>query len=255
MRLWGKVVVVTGGAGLLGQSFCRGVAAEGATVVVADRDSSASESVAKQIVDAGGAAWAFALDITDPSSVARLIEAAAARSDVIDAVVNNAYPRNKQYGRRLEDVEFTDFCENLNSHLGGYFLVSQKFAAVFKAQGHGNIINMTSVYATMPPRLELYDGTTLTMPVEYAAIKAGILHLTRYLAQYYKADGIRCNCVSPGGVRDAQPESFQQRYDAHCGRRGMLEPDDLVGALTFLLSDESRYMTGQNLIVDDGFSL
>jgi NAD(P)-dependent dehydrogenase (short-subunit alcohol dehydrogenase family) len=95
----------------------------------------------------------------------------------------------------------------------------------------------------------------MTMPVEYAAIKAGVVHLTRYFAQYYRNDGIRCNALAPGGIRESQPESFITRYDAMCGTKGLLDPTDLVGALTFLLSDSSQFITGQTLVVDDGWSL
>lgn len=95
----------------------------------------------------------------------------------------------------------------------------------------------------------------MTMPVEYAAIKAAIVHLTRYFAQYFKADGIRVNCISPGGILDKQDEKFLREYKSQCGEKGMLDPQDVTGSLLFLLSDASKYMTGQNLIVDDGFSL
>ena len=95
----------------------------------------------------------------------------------------------------------------------------------------------------------------MTMPVEYAAIKAGIIHITRYFAQYYKKQGIRVNAVSPGGIMDQQPEQFLAAYADFCGTKGMLDGTDLFGAIHFLISDASLYMTGQNMVVDDGFSL
>jgi NAD(P)-dependent dehydrogenase (short-subunit alcohol dehydrogenase family) len=95
----------------------------------------------------------------------------------------------------------------------------------------------------------------MTMPVEYAAIKSAIIHITRYFAQYYKANGIRCNTLSPGGIRDRQPDGFLEKYDSYCGEKGMLDAEDIAGSLLFLLSDASRYVTGQNVIVDDGFGL
>ena len=107
----------------------------------------------------------------------------------------------------------------------------------------------------MTPRFEVYDGTAMTMPVEYSAIKAGVVQLTRYFAQYFKGSGIRVNCISPGGILDNQPESFLTAYNSHCASKGMLVPQDVLGALLFLLSDESRFMTGQNIVVDDGYSL
>ena len=254
LPLAGKVVVVTGGAGLLGRAFTAGIVERGGTAIVADIDVARAAEVASALRGAGRAI-PMALDITQVASVTALIDECVSRCGRIDAVVNNAYPRNHAYGRALEDVTYADFCENVGLHAGGYFLVAQRFAVHFASAGGGNIVNMASIYGTLPPRFDVYEGTSMTMPIEYAVIKAGIIQLTRYFAQYYKARGIRVNALSPGGIRDAQPESFLTRYGALAGVKGMLTPTDLVGALAFLLSDESRYMTGQNLVVDDGFSL
>jgi len=107
----------------------------------------------------------------------------------------------------------------------------------------------------MAPRFEVYADTPMTMPVEYAAIKSSIIHLTRYFAQYFKGCGIRCNAISPGGILDRQPESFLEAYKSHCAEKGMLDAGDMCGPLIFLLSDDAKFINGQNLIVDDGFSL
>lgn len=249
--------MVTGGAGTLGQSFVAAIARQGGIAIVAD----VNMHVARQVADTCGAhslsrsVVAAELDITSKDSVCSLIGNLQERFGRIDAVVNNAYPRNKNYGRRLEDVTYEDFCANVDSHLGGYFLVAQQFCLAFKEQGHGNLINMSSIYGSMAPRFEVYEGTPMTMPVEYAAIKSAVVHLTRYFAQYFKGHGIRVNCLSPGGILANQPPDFLASYNAHCASKGMLAPDDIVGTLLFLLSDESRYMTGQNLFVDDGFSI
>lgn len=251
----GKVIVVTGGAGLLGRRFCAAVAEQGGVVIVADVNLAAAETVAEDLVAAGGRAEAAALNITDTDSVDALIASLHARYGHIDAVVNNAYPRNKSWGRKLEEVGYADFCENIGLHLGGYFLVAQKFALYFRANGGGNIVNLASIYGTIAPKFEVYDDTHMTMPVEYAAIKSAVIQLTRYFAQYFKSDGIRCNALSPSGILDKQPEPFLKKYNLHCGAKGMLEPQDMTGTLLFLLSDSSQYMTGQNLIVDDGFCL
>lgn len=250
-----KIIVVTGGAGLLGSEFCRAIAEQGGIAVIADRDQKTAKDLAGKITAAGQRAEPVELDITDAVSVECLIAGLHARYGKIDAVVNNAYPRNKNWGKKLEDVVYEDFCENVNLHLGGYFLVAQKFAKYFSAQGRGNIINMASIYGTVAPRFDIYAETTMTMPVEYAAIKSAVVQLTRYFAQYFKTQGIRCNTLSPGGILDGQAESFVKRYKAHCGNKGMLGTKDLAGALVFLLSDASSHMTGQNLILDDGFSL
>ena len=247
-----KVIVVTGGAGAIGQSFVRGVSSRGAIAIVADINLEAAERLAR---DCTGKSCAAYLDITSKDSVIALISDLMQRYGQIDALVNNAYPRNKNYGKKLEDVTYANFCENVNMHLGGYFLVAQQFCAVFKEQGFGNVINMSSIYGSMTPRFEVYQGTPMTMPVEYAAIKSAIEQLTRYFAQYFKGAGIRVNSLSPGGILARQPIEFLNAYNKHCASKGMLEVNDLLGPLIFLLSDDSRYITGQNIIIDDGYSL
>jgi NAD(P)-dependent dehydrogenase (short-subunit alcohol dehydrogenase family) len=255
LMLRDKVVVVTGGAGLLGRAFCTAIAARGGVAIVADIDSDRAERVAGEIRSSDGQAFASRLDITDCSSVDGLIADVRQRHGRLDAVVNNAYPRHANYGRRLEEVTYADFSASVAAHLGGYFLVSQRFAAHAAAHGGGTIVNIASIYGVLAPRFDLYEGLPMTMPVEYAAIKAAVIQLTRYFAQYFKQDAIRCNAVAPGGIRDGQPELFVRRYEAYCGTKGMLDPADVEGAVVFLLSDASRAITGQVLTVDDGFTL
>lgn len=254
--LHGKIIVITGGAGLLGSQFCSAVAENGGIAIVADQDVAAAKRVADEIsAKHAGHAEAEALDITDKNSVTQLIARLSERHGHIDALVNNAYPRNRNYGRKLEDVAYDDFCENVGLHLGGYFLMAQQFGLLFREKGGGNIVNMASIYGAMAPRFEIYDGTPMTMPVEYSAIKAGVIQLTRYFAKYFMHSGVRVNTLSPGGIIDGQPEKFVNSYNSHCGAKGMLDTSDVVGCLLFLLSDAAHCVNGQNLIVDDGFSL
>ena len=257
MDLKNKIIVITGGAGVIGRCFLQGIAEKGGIAVAADIDFEAAERFAQECngKDGSGVIEVAQLDIRSKKSVCTLISDLQKKYGRIDAVVNNAYPRNRNYGRKLEDVTYEDFCANVDSHLGGYFLVAQQFCLAFKKQGGGNVINMSSIYGTMTPRFEIYDGTAMTMPVEYAAIKSAVVQLTRYFAQYFKGTGIRVNCLSPGGILEDQPKEFLYAYKQNCAVKGMLAPRDILGALLFLLSDESLFMTGQNLLVDDGFSL
>lgn len=251
-----KVVVVTGGAGLLGREFCSAIASHGGYAVVADLNLESAEQVADEICEQyPGRACAAVMDITNKESIKAVIANVRTAKGAIDAVVNNAYPRNMHYGRRLEEVTYDDFCNNVSMHLGGYFLTAQQFAAFFREQGRGSIVNMSSIYGVIAPRFEVYAMSEMTMPVEYAAIKSAVLHLTKYFAQYLKGSGIRVNAISPGGILDRQPAVFLQKYRAMCASKGMLEKSDITGTLLFLLSDMSLYINGQNLIVDDGFSL
>lgn len=251
-----NVIVITGAAGVIGRSFAQVIAERGGIAVAADINFEAAKSLINGVEQSGtGRIEAIHLDITSKDSIGAVIAEVRRRYGRVDAVINNAYPRNKNYGCKLEDVTYSDFCDNVDMQLGGYFLVAQQFCLLFKDQGYGNVINMSSIYGSMAPRFEVYDGTQLTMPVEYAAIKAAIEHLTRYFAQYFKGTGIRVNCLSPGGILANQPMEFLKSYNKHCATKGMLDATDLQGALLFLLSEESRYITGQNIVVDDGFSL
>lgn len=256
--LEGKVVVLTGAVGLLGQTFSRGIVDKGGTVVLADINRGKGAELADELNRCSGradAAFFHFADITDVGSVRELITGTGNKYNKIDALVNNAYPRNKNYGRKFEDVTFEDFNANVNLHLGGYFLTTQQFALFFQKQGYGNIINMSSIYGTVVPRFEIYEGTAMTMPVEYAVIKSALINLTRYVAKYFKGSKLRVNSISPGGIIDGQPVEFLEKYNALSMSKGMLEKEDIVGALIFLLSDLSEFVNGQDLIVDDGFSL
>ena len=240
----GKVVIVIGGSGLLGSDFVRGIAEHGGHPVVADLNTK-SDSMH----------FSVNVDINSKESVLQLIEAVRQRYGRIDAVVNSAYPRNTNYGKTFFEVTHEDFCENLNLNLGGVFLVCQQAAEYFKSQGHGNIINIASIYGSVTPKFEIYANTNMTMPVEYAAIKSAVINLTRYMSKYLKNYNIKVNSLSPGGVLDSQPQSFINAYREKTNNKGLLSPPDITGALIYLISDLSNYVNGQNLIVDDGFSL
>ena len=255
LRLKDKVLVVTGAAGRIGSEFSLALAQAGAKVVVADVSEEASQSLVNKIVEAGHCAFAINMDITSEASVDLAIQEILKEFGRIDGLVNNAYPRNKQYGANFFDVSYDSFCENVNVHLGGYFLTSQRFAKYFVEQGKGNIVNMASVYGVVAPRFDIYEGTIMTTPVEYAAIKSAVIQLTKYMANLLGPEGVRVNCISPGGILAGQDESFLEKYNAHCHQKGMLNSIDICGSLVFLLSDDSQWMQGQNLIVDDGFTL
>ncbi len=248
-----KVIVVTGGAGLLGRDFCKAIVENGGTAIMAEYDICIAEQVIKQInIDN---IFAEKIDITDKNSIEELIRKVENKFGKIDALVNSAYPRNNNYGKHFFDVNYQDFCENVGMNIGGYFLTSQCFAKYFYEQGYGNIINMSSIYGVIAPRFEIYEGTKMTTPVEYAAIKSGLLHLTKYMAKYFKSKNIRVNAISLGGLEDKQPESFLKAYKEFCLNKGMLDAKDIAGTLIYLLSDLSEFVNGQNIVVDDGFTL
>lgn len=251
-----KVIIVTGGAGLIGKSFVRSIVENKGIAVIADNNIAHAMDVSKELSLGlrSDRVLPMQMDITNKNSISSVIEKLHDDYGKIDALVNNAYPRNKNYGKHFFDVTYDDFAENTSINLGGYFLTSQQFAQYFKNQGWGNIVNIASIYGVIAPKFEIYNGTNMTTPVEYAAIKSGVIHLTKYMAAYFKGLNIRVNAISPGGVLDDQPESFLQKYKQNCFNKGMLDSQDLCGTLVYLLSDMSRYVNGQNIVVDDGFS-
>jgi NAD(P)-dependent dehydrogenase (short-subunit alcohol dehydrogenase family) len=252
-----KVIVITGGAGVLGAEFGKSIVERGGAAIIADVELEAAKRKSEEINSLGyeGKAYAYELDITKKESILELIESLDFKFGKIDALVNNAYPRNSRYGKHFFDVEYEDFCENISLNLGGNFLSSQQFASYFLKKGCGNIINISSIYGVVAPRFEIYENTTMTTPVEYIAIKSAVIHLTRYMVKYLKDKNVRINCISPGGILDGQPEKFIGAYKNHTANKGMLDKKDVCGALLWLLSDLSKYVNGQNIIVDDGFVL
>ena len=257
-KLKNKTIIITGGSGLIGSAFSIVSAKYGANVVIIDIDKKKSDNLVKQIKEKTGNCKVIYLkcDITNLNDIKKTINMILNKFGEISVLVNNAYPRNNNYGKKYEDVTYGDFCENINLHVGGYFLITQQVSKVMIKQNCGNIINIGSIYGFAAPRFEIYKGTKMTMPIEYAAIKGAIINLTKYLASYLGKYNIRVNCISPGGVFDNQPESFVKKYSQKVllGKR-MAKTDDLTGTLLFLLSDVSKYITGQNIIVDGGWSL
>lgn len=252
-----KVVVVTGGAGLIGKEFIKAIVNNNGIAIIADINEAIGIEAKNDLSNKLNTNKIdfIQLDITSKESLIKCIKYVNEKYGKIDALVNNAYPRNKNYGRNFFDVEYSDFVENIGLNLGGYFTTSQQFAHYFSNQKYGNIINISSIYGVIAPRFEIYENTAMSMPIEYAAIKAALIHLTKYMSKYFKGMNIRVNTLSPGGILNNQPKDFLEKYNSYASTKGMLDPSDLTGSLIFLLSDSSKYINGQNIIIDDGWCL
>jgi len=195
------------------------------------------------------------MDITDADSIDIAITSGIKQFGSVNACVNAAYPRTASWGITFEELEMEELQENLKLQLGGAIILSQRMMKHFVAQGNGNFIHLSSIMGVVAPKFENYEGTSMTSPIEYTAVKSGIISLTSWLAKYYKNKNIRVNCVSPGGILDKQPESFLEKYRNSCTSKGMLDSTDVAGTVLFLLSDQSKYINGQNIVIDDGWSL
>lgn len=240
--LAGEVAVVTGAAGRLGSAFVDALQAAGATVAAVDRVARPDREIRLADVTDRAALEAVADDL-GPVSV--LVNAAG-----IDA------PPGTPSAPSLDAVALDAFRETVDVNLTGTFVACQVFGTRMAAAGRGSIVNIGSLYAGVAPDPGFYDHyeTPFLKPPAYAASKAGVLGLTRYLARLWGPQGVRVNTLSPGGVRDRQDATFVAKYEARVALGRMAELDDLVGPLLFLASDASRYVTGQELRADGGFT-
>jgi NAD(P)-dependent dehydrogenase (short-subunit alcohol dehydrogenase family) len=256
MMLEGKIILVAGAAGLLGRALVQAICKEGGRAIAADVNEVALVNWLKDSGLSGDQVKTTSLDICDCESIKSSLNFAHEAWGQIDGAVNSSYPRNKNYGKKFFDVSYKDFSENLSLHLGGYFLFMQQCARYAKANDLSfSLVNLSSIYGVIAPKFDVYEGTEMTMPVEYAAIKAALLHLNTYTTAVMKGTRFRVNSVSPGGIENGQPKEFLLRYKEHSRGKGMLDAGDVTGAVQFLLSDQSQFICGQNIIVDDGFSI
>jgi NAD(P)-dependent dehydrogenase (short-subunit alcohol dehydrogenase family) len=249
--LSGRVVVVAGGAGRIGPAVCRALAAHGADVVVADVDEAAGRAVADEV---GGSF--VACDVTDDAAVEALFEHVDAEFGRLDAQVNMAYPRDETYGDRFEDRPVESWRRQVDAHLTSYAALCRGAIRTMRGQESGVVVNFGSTYGVQAPDFSVYrEAEMAPSPAHYSACKGAVLNLTRYLASYLGERGVRVNAVTPGGVFDDQDPAFVERYEANTPLGRMAEPEDVAGAVVFLVSDAAAYVTGHNLVVDGGWTI
>ena len=252
--LEGKLIIVTGGAGRIGSTFCKSILENSGKVIICDSSDEKGTSLERELSDSR--AKFIKADITKVKSIKMLLDQSVEYfKQPVSSAVHCAYPVSDGWGASFEDLQEEYLAKDLFAQLGGAILFSQQMILHFLDSGQGNLINISSIQGIQAPKFEHYEGTNMSSPIEYSAIKSGVISITKYLAKLYKKRNIRVNCISPGGILDGQPESFLKSYEETCNSKGMLDSQDLVGTLLFLLSDQSQFMTGQNIVIDDGWSL
>ena len=265
-NLKGRAAIITGGAGLLGKEFCKTMAEAGASVVVADLNQEAANEVAKELTESGYSAMGFGLDVTRIESTRELASVTVSEFGSLDVLVNSAAldpkfdPDAAAKGiapGAFEDYPLEQWTAALNVNLTGMFLVTQACVKAMVKQGKGSIINICSTYGLNGPDQRIYikDGQRVAYkPVYYTTTKAGVMGFTMYLAAYYAETKIRVNALTPGGVFNNHDDYFVKNYSAKTIMGRMAEKDEMNGALLFLASDASSYMTGKNVVVDGGWT-
>tara|TARA_B100001059_G_C17839663_1_gene591207 strand:+ start:4426 stop:5184 length:759 start_codon:yes stop_codon:yes gene_type:complete len=248
-----KTYIVVGGLGLIGSVFVRHILKNNGNVIVADLTNN-NHALFKELRKEKNFNFKNC-DVNNDKSLDNLISFAIKNSKRIDGAIYCAYPKSKKWGAKFSLIERKYLNIDLNANLGSPIIFSQKIIKLFLAQKKGVLVHISSIQGVSSPKFEHYSGTNMTSPIEYSAIKSGVISITKYLAKLYKKDNIRINCISPGGIYENQPKSFIKKYKKDSGMKGLLDPSDLVGALQFILSDENKFVNGQNIIVDDGWTL
>ena len=248
-----RVALITAGSGpQFGSSLTEGLAEAGATVIPASRNLEANEAYAETLKAQGYDAHGMQCDITDTDSIDRLHDELIERFGRLDVLVNSALARSGHAGR-FQEQSLEAMKTVGTGDFSGLFYIWQRFIADMVKQGRGSIINISSIYGVVSNDPNIYEGTDLVQPASYNFVKAGMINFTRYIACYFGKQGVRANCISPGGYFNNQPEPFVEAYEKRCPLGRMMNNEDVKGAVVYLASDASEYVTGMNLMVDGGW--
>lgn len=250
-RLDGKVALVTGGAGIYGVHITRALAEVGGNVVVASRNLEQCEKVAQEMSEEGLKVSTEYLDLGSSESIKKVCESIVSKFGKVDILFNNAVARA---GGNPSTVTEEQWVTAMHINSTGFFMASKIFGEQMIKQHSGVMVNISSIYGVVGPNFNIYEGTDITSPANYAFAKGGMINYTRYAASYYGRFGIRVNCISPGGFQTDQPDIFIKNYSKQTPLGRMATDDDIKGAAVFLASDASSYITGQNLMVDGGWT-
>ena len=250
--LQGRVALVTGGSGpFFGSSITEALAEAGAEVLTAPRNLERNQELAQRLREAGHDVVPMQLDITEAESI-RAVHAAIKESyGGVDVLVNSAVVgRGGGFGEQTPE----QWTYSAQGNMVGLLHMCQAFMPQMLARGRGSIINISSIYGVVGNDPGLYLDTDMKQPPDYNFVKAGMINYTRYLANYHGKQGVRANCICPGGYLSDQPTPFLERYNLRCPLGRMLENEDIKGAVVFLASDASAYVTGHALMVDGGWT-
>jgi len=258
MDLSGRIALITGGAGFIGMAMIDALAEQGAVVIVLDRDAEAIKRVTESVIERYGVqAYGLEVDLEDANAVKRVPQELERFGGKLDILINNAAfcgtSSLEGWVVPFEQQSIETWRRALEVNLTAAFGLIQACTGLLRESSHASVINVSSIYGVLGPDMSLYDGTEMGNPAAYAASKGGLIQLTRWLATTLGPD-IRVNTISPGGIERGQPDVFQERYVARTPLKRMGSEEDFKGVAVFLASDLSVYMTGQNLLVDGGWS-
>jgi NAD(P)-dependent dehydrogenase (short-subunit alcohol dehydrogenase family) len=250
--LKGRVALVTGGSGpQVGTSISEALVEAGATLITASRSAERNRAFAAELGQRGFKAYGMELDITDLDSISQLHDQVIRQFGRLDILVNSA---RIELDGSFETQTAEDWLHSARGDMAGLFAICKGFVMDMARQQKGSIINVSSIYGVIASDPTLYEGTGMVHPPHYNFIKAGMINFTRHIANFYGKQGIRANCISPGGYFATQQEPFVQNYCRRVPLGRMLNDQDIKGAVVYLASDASEYVTGTNLLIDGGWT-
>ncbi len=245
-----KNIIITGGFGTIGEALSKSLLKQGHNVIIIDTKVKKKNNLINK-----KNLFVIKKNINKENEIKKIVLQISKKFNKIDALVHCAYPKTKDWGLKLEKLNQKSLNENLNNHLGSTIILSKIIIKQFLKQKFGNLILLSSIMGLNNPKFETYIGTKMSSPIEYSAIKSGIISVTKYLAKYYSKKNLKINCVSPGGIKSNLPKKFIKNYKKQCNAKGLLNSEDVVNGINFLLSDKSNFISGHNLVIDDGYSL
>ena len=240
------IVIVTGGSGLLGRDIVNYLLSK--AYIVCNFDIVNFECHQEDY-------HYYQVELTQEESVTSAVQDVIKERGDLHGLVNNAYPRTKDWGLPFEKIPLSSWRQNVDMQLNSVFVITQQVINHLQMKSFGSIVNIASIYGVVGNDLSLYEKTNVSPPAAYSAIKGGLINFTRYLASKFGKYQIRINCVSPGGIFDHQDRQFVRKYESRVPMKRMGQPDDIAPVVEFLLSQSSKYITGQNIIVDGGWTI
>ena len=250
-----KTILITGAAGLIGSSLAKEASDLGAKLILTDFNKDKLDKISEELLAKNKEIYTLHINLSSQNAIELLMEKILARFDRLDSAIYCQYPKSRGFGDSFKDFKEYNLYKDLNLQLGMAILFSRKIMMQFDIQGYGDLIHISSIQGVQSPKFKHYENTNMSSPIEYSAIKSGIISITKWLAKYHKNKNIRVNCISPGGIEDNQIEKFKKRYREDCTNIGMLSPRDISSAILFRLSPAAKAINGHNLIVDDGWPL
>jgi len=255
-----KVVILTGSGGRLGSRFSQILSDAGAKLVLVDIDEKNNLNVKKKLMKNNiDNILTLTLDLTDPNDVKKLVDSTIKKFGKVDVLINNAHslPRNHpKYSSSVEEYPNDIWEIMVSDTLRSLFFCTKEVCKIMKKQKYGNIINISSIYGLVGPDQRIYENSKLNSPISYSVTKGGLVNMTKYLASYFHGKNIRVNTLTLGGVYDKKlhTKKFVKNYSSKTILGRMGSQKDFDGALLYLASDASSYMTGSNLVVDGGWT-